>query len=47
MLTALGILIELSEGKLFHQLADMLPDGSTLFVGNSMPIRDLDTFFYL
>jgi len=36
---------ELSESKLFYQLADMLPEGSTLFVGNSMPIRDLDSFF--
>ncbi|MBU8879863.1 2-succinyl-5-enolpyruvyl-6-hydroxy-3-cyclohexene-1-carboxylic-acid synthase [Bacillus sp. FJAT-29790] len=36
----------LSEGKLFHQLAERLPEGSTLFVGNSMPIRDLDTFFH-
>ncbi|MBX9973449.1 2-succinyl-5-enolpyruvyl-6-hydroxy-3-cyclohexene-1-carboxylic-acid synthase [Cytobacillus firmus] len=37
---------ELSEGKLFFQLAELLPEGSTLFVGNSMPIRDLDTFFH-
>lgn len=37
---------QLSEGKLFYQLAEMLPEGSTLFVGNSMPIRDLDTFFH-
>lgn len=36
---------ELSEGKLFALLADMMPLDSTLFVGNSMPIRDLDTFF--
>lgn len=36
---------ELSEGKLFYQLAEMLPEGATLFVGNSMPIRDLDSFF--
>lgn len=36
---------ELSEGKLFYELAEKLPEGSTLFVGNSMPIRDLDTFF--
>ncbi|MBT2657028.1 2-succinyl-5-enolpyruvyl-6-hydroxy-3-cyclohexene-1-carboxylic-acid synthase [Bacillus sp. ISL-18] len=36
---------ELSEGKLFYQLADMLPEEATLFVGNSMPIRDLDSFF--
>jgi len=37
---------ELSEGKLFYQLAEILPEGATLFVGNSMPIRDLDTFFH-
>jgi 2-succinyl-5-enolpyruvyl-6-hydroxy-3-cyclohexene-1-carboxylate synthase len=36
---------ELSESRLFYQLADMLPEGATLFVGNSMPIRDLDSFF--
>jgi 2-succinyl-5-enolpyruvyl-6-hydroxy-3-cyclohexene-1-carboxylate synthase len=36
---------ELSEGKLFYQLAQMVPEGATLFVGNSMPIRDLDSFF--
>lgn len=36
---------ELSEGKLFYQLAEILPDGAALFVGNSMPIRDLDSFF--
>jgi 2-succinyl-5-enolpyruvyl-6-hydroxy-3-cyclohexene-1-carboxylate synthase len=36
---------QLSEGRLFYQLAEMLPDGATLFVGNSMPIRDLDSFF--
>ncbi|MCE4051250.1 MULTISPECIES: 2-succinyl-5-enolpyruvyl-6-hydroxy-3-cyclohexene-1-carboxylic-acid synthase [Bacillaceae] len=37
---------ELSEAKLFHLLADLIPDNSVLFVGNSMPIRDLDTFFH-
>lgn len=36
---------ELSESKLFYRLTDMLPNDSTLFVGNSMPIRDLDSFF--
>ncbi|NEU32579.1 2-succinyl-5-enolpyruvyl-6-hydroxy-3-cyclohexene-1-carboxylic-acid synthase [bacterium LRH843] len=36
----------LSEGKLFLKLGEMLPDNATLFVGNSMPIRDLDTFFH-
>jgi 2-succinyl-5-enolpyruvyl-6-hydroxy-3-cyclohexene-1-carboxylate synthase len=37
---------QLSEGRLFYELADMLPEGATLFVGNSMPIRDLDSFFH-
>jgi 2-succinyl-5-enolpyruvyl-6-hydroxy-3-cyclohexene-1-carboxylate synthase len=44
-LSAVSMVEGLSEGKLFHQLADMLPEGATLFVGNSMPIRDLDSFF--
>ncbi|HEU4328519.1 MAG TPA: 2-succinyl-5-enolpyruvyl-6-hydroxy-3-cyclohexene-1-carboxylic-acid synthase [Roseiflexaceae bacterium] len=33
------------EGKVFAELSELLPEGATLFVGNSMPIRDLDTFF--
>ncbi|MBM7692987.1 2-succinyl-5-enolpyruvyl-6-hydroxy-3-cyclohexene-1-carboxylate synthase [Peribacillus deserti] len=37
---------ELDEGKLFALLNDLMPDGSSLFVGNSMPVRDLDTFFH-
>jgi len=32
------------EGKVMAELCDLLPDGSTLYVGNSMPVRDLDTF---
>ncbi|CRK84511.1 2-succinyl-5-enolpyruvyl-6-hydroxy-3-cyclohexene-1-carboxylic-acid synthase [Neobacillus massiliamazoniensis] len=36
---------DLSESKLFSQISEMLPEGATLFVGNSMPIRDLDSFF--
>lgn len=36
----------LSEARLFYELGRLLPQGATLFVGNSMPIRDLDTFFH-
>ncbi|WP_071460475.1 2-succinyl-5-enolpyruvyl-6-hydroxy-3-cyclohexene-1-carboxylic-acid synthase [Bacillus massilinigeriensis] len=35
----------LSEAKLFQLLKGQLPENATIFVGNSMPIRDLDTFF--
>ncbi|KAA9012668.1 2-succinyl-5-enolpyruvyl-6-hydroxy-3-cyclohexene-1-carboxylic-acid synthase [Niallia endozanthoxylica] len=37
---------ELNEGKLFHQLAELLPEEAAIFVGNSMPIRDLDSFYH-
>jgi 2-succinyl-5-enolpyruvyl-6-hydroxy-3-cyclohexene-1-carboxylate synthase len=36
----------LFEGRIFTELAVLLPEQSTLFVGNSMPVRDLDTFFW-
>ena len=36
---------ELFEGKIFSELAELLPSKTTLFAGNSMPIRDLDTFY--
>jgi 2-succinyl-5-enolpyruvyl-6-hydroxy-3-cyclohexene-1-carboxylate synthase len=36
---------ELFEGRVFSELAHLLPGGTTLYVGNSMPVRDLDTFF--
>ena len=46
-LAKINELEELSEGKLFYQLGELIPEGATLFVGNSMPIRDLDTFFHV
>ncbi|MBO1005976.1 2-succinyl-5-enolpyruvyl-6-hydroxy-3-cyclohexene-1-carboxylic-acid synthase [Pseudogracilibacillus auburnensis] len=38
---------ELDEGKVIYELAKLLPVESTVFVGNSMPIRDMDTFFHV
>lgn len=35
----------LLEGKVFSELGYILPEQTLLFVGNSMPIRDLDTYF--
>lgn len=41
----IGDVSEISESRLFYQLAEMLPENAFLFVGNSMPIRDVDSFF--
>ncbi len=35
---------EPSEPAVFALLADLVPEGTTVFAGNSMPVRDLDTF---
>jgi 2-succinyl-5-enolpyruvyl-6-hydroxy-3-cyclohexene-1-carboxylate synthase len=34
------------EGRVFTELADLLPEHATMYVGSSMPVRDLDTFFW-
>jgi 2-succinyl-5-enolpyruvyl-6-hydroxy-3-cyclohexene-1-carboxylate synthase len=37
---------EIFEGGVFSDLTHLLQDGTILYVGNSMPVRDLDTFFW-
>lgn len=46
VLTKVKDQIELSEEKAFLLLAERMPDRSRLFAGNSMPVRELDTFFF-
>lgn len=44
--TSLQDFPQLFEGRVFTELAELLPESATLYVGNSMPVRDLDTFFW-
>ncbi len=36
----------LFEGRIFRELSTLLPEQANLYVSNSMPVRDLDTFFW-
>jgi 2-succinyl-5-enolpyruvyl-6-hydroxy-3-cyclohexene-1-carboxylate synthase len=36
---------ELFEGQVFAALAEALPDGANLYIGNSLPVRDLELFW--
>ena len=44
--TAMRRFPALFEGRVFAELAELLPDGANLIVGSSMPVRDCDTFFW-
>ena len=36
---------KITEGEAIRGLREVIPEGSTLYVGNSMAVRDVDTFF--
>ncbi|GIN93127.1 2-succinyl-5-enolpyruvyl-6-hydroxy-3-cyclohexene- 1-carboxylate synthase [Siminovitchia terrae] len=37
---------DMEEGKTVSKLCGLLPPDSTVYIGNSMPIRDMDTYFH-
>jgi 2-succinyl-5-enolpyruvyl-6-hydroxy-3-cyclohexene-1-carboxylate synthase len=37
---------EMFEGRVFVELQHSLPAGATVFAGNSMPVRDMDSFLF-
>ncbi|AVQ99703.1 2-succinyl-5-enolpyruvyl-6-hydroxy-3-cyclohexene-1-carboxylic-acid synthase [Oceanobacillus iheyensis] len=37
---------EITEGEAVRALVDVIPEASSIYVGNSMAVRDLDTFFF-
>ncbi len=37
---------DIEEGKSVSKLCGLLPPDSTVYIGNSMPIRDMDTYFH-
>ncbi len=45
-LTKIKTTATFQEGQLFAHLESLLPAQSNLFIGNSLPIRDLDTYFH-
>lgn len=46
IITSKGVRETINEGQVVLEAIEMLPDHTLLFVGNSMPIRDLDTFLF-
>ena len=34
------------EGKIYYELAQKLPENTIIYIGNSTPIRDLDSYFH-
>lgn len=46
LLSAVNAFPDLFEGRVFTELAELLPPNTLVYTGNSMPIRDMDTFFW-